>query len=141
MPDNIVNIIKRYCGEIAPNILYPNDKRRMSVNEFLKEEQKELINWIGDNKTLIVSDILKGRGKFSAEWMLIAQKIEKKAKWIIKPINFVMNYYSNGDIVITKRGVIHIERITIQRKGGDGGRPTANMLQFKIDPTELFDLV
>ncbi|WP_420323750.1 hypothetical protein, partial [Mesomycoplasma ovipneumoniae] len=23
---------------------------------------------------------------------------------------------------------------------GDNGRPTANMLQFKIDPTELFDI-
>ena len=27
----------------------------------------------------------------------------------------------------------------MQRKGGDGGRETANMLQFKIDPTRLFD--
>ena len=27
----------------------------------------------------------------------------------------------------------------MQRKGGDGGRITANMLQFKLDPTELFD--
>jgi hypothetical protein len=27
----------------------------------------------------------------------------------------------------------------MQRKGGDGGRATAKMLQFKIDPTALFD--
>ncbi|MFM1552754.1 hypothetical protein ABGF34_03270 [Helcococcus ovis] len=25
-------------------------------------------------------------------------------------------------------------------RGGDNGRLTSNMLQFKIDPTELFDL-
>ncbi|WP_420323777.1 hypothetical protein [Mesomycoplasma ovipneumoniae] len=31
-------------------------------------------------------------------------------------------------------------KFTIQRKGGDNGRPTTNMLQFKIDPTELFDI-
>jgi hypothetical protein len=28
----------------------------------------------------------------------------------------------------------------MQRKGGDGGRNTANMLQFKLNPAELFDI-
>jgi len=27
----------------------------------------------------------------------------------------------------------------MQRKGGDSGRKTAQMLQFKINPAELFD--
>jgi len=27
----------------------------------------------------------------------------------------------------------------MQRKGGDSGRETAKMLQFKINPAELFD--
>jgi hypothetical protein len=27
----------------------------------------------------------------------------------------------------------------MQRKGGDGGRKTAQMLQFKINPAELFE--
>jgi len=27
----------------------------------------------------------------------------------------------------------------MQRKGGDGGRNTANMLQFKLNPAELFE--
>ena len=33
-----------------------------------------------------------------------------------------------------------IGRITMQRKGGDAGRDTAKMLQFKVDPTELFNV-
>ena len=49
-----------------------------------------------------------------------------------------MNHFGNGDIVITPRGSLQIGRITMQRKGGDGGRETANMLQFKINPAELF---
>ena len=49
-----------------------------------------------------------------------------------------MNYYSQGGVSITSSGNIRIGKITIQRKGGDNGRPTANMLQFKLDPTELF---
>lgn len=27
----------------------------------------------------------------------------------------------------------------MQRKGGDGGRSSANMLQFKINPIKLFE--
>ena len=40
---------------------------------------------------------------------------------------------------MTPRGSISIGKITVQRKGGDGGRDTANMLQFKINPAELID--
>jgi hypothetical protein len=31
-------------------------------------------------------------------------------------------------------------KITIQRKGGDAGKDTVNMLQFKFNPCLLFDL-
>ena len=41
---------------------------------------------------------------------------------------------------MTKQGNFRIAKIGMQRKGGDGGRPTANMLQFKINPAELFDI-
>ena len=51
-----------------------------------------------------------------------------------------MNHFNNGCIEITPRGSLKIGRITMQRKGGDGGRPSANMLQFKINPAELFEL-
>ena len=44
------------------------------------------------------------------------------------------------DIIITNRGNFKIGNITMQRKGGDGGRDTANMLQFKINPAALFDI-
>lgn len=41
---------------------------------------------------------------------------------------------------MTPRGSLKIGRITVQRKGGDNGRKTANMLQFKINPTEIFNI-
>ncbi|MBE9467043.1 MAG: hypothetical protein IMY72_01830 [Bacteroidetes bacterium] len=74
---------------------------------------------------LIINDIIKGRGKFSAEWMLVAQKIETNARWILKPINIVTNHFGNEDIVIIKQGNIKNGRITMQKKGGDSGRKTA----------------
>ncbi|MEJ5267927.1 MAG: hypothetical protein WHW07_09025 [Bacteroidales bacterium] len=139
MPTQVISILKRYTGEEKSTIKNPKDKRRMFANEFSEVEQKVVLKWLKKNQSLIVSDILKGQGKFAAEWMLEAQKVEKNARWILKPMNFCLNYFGNGKIEITNRGNFKIGRITMQRKGGDGGRNTANMLQFKINPAELFE--
>jgi hypothetical protein len=50
-----------------------------------------------------------------------------------------VKFYSEGPVEITRAGSLKIGRVTMQRKGGDGGRETAKMLQFKIDPVQLFD--
>ncbi len=139
IPLQVISILKRFTGEERPTIKKPKDKRRMFANEFSEVEQKLILKWLKKNQSLIVSDVLKGQGKFAAEWMLVAQKVEKNARWILKPMNFCMNYFGNGEIEITNRGNFKIGRITMQRKGGDGGRDTAKMLQFKINPAELFD--
>lgn len=139
IPLQVISILKRYTGEEKPTIKKPKDKRRMFANEFSETEKKVILEWLKKNQSLIVSDILKGQGKFAAEWMLVAQKVEKNARWILKAMNFCMNYFGNGEIEITNRGNFKIGRITMQRKGGDGGRDTAKMLQFKINPAELFE--
>ncbi len=139
IPSNISTLLKEYTGEIEPIVKDPKDSRRTFANEFSGKNQNLLLNWLDDNKSLIVSDILKGRGKFSAEWMLVAQKTEDEAMWILRPINYCLNFFGNGKVEITKRGNFKIGRITMQRKGGDGGRKTAQMLQFKINPAELFE--
>jgi hypothetical protein len=140
IPSDVIKLLKKYTGELNPTIKTPKDPRRTFVNEFSKKNQTVLLDWLKKNKTLIVNDIIKGRGKFSVEWMLVAQKIEKDARWILTPINVVLNHFGNGEILITKQGNIKIGNITMQRKGGDGGRKTAQMLQFKINPAELFDI-
>lgn len=140
IPLEIVTIFKKYTGEIEPTIDNPKDKRRMFANEFSLTEQENILKWLNENKSLIVSDILKGRGQFSAEWMLVAQKVKENSRWILKPMNFCLNHFGNGVIEITKQGNFKIGRITMQRKGGDNGRNTAKMLQFKINPAELFDV-
>jgi len=140
IPVAISDIIKRYTGEIKPNILTPKDKRRMFANEFSEKEQSDILLWLNNNQSFIVSDILKGRGQFAAEWMLIAQKTKSDSRWILKPMNFCLNYFGNGNVEMTERGNFKIGKITMQRKGGDGGRKTANMLQFKLNPAELFDI-
>ena len=140
IPLAIVEILKRYTGENKPTVLSPKDKRRMFANEFTEEEQMLTLDWLENNKTLIISDILRGRGKFAAEWMLVILKANKNSLWTLKPMNIAVNHFSQGDVIITKRGNFTIGKITMQRKGGDGGRITANMLQFKINPAELFEI-
>ncbi len=137
IPEDISQLLKYYTGELTP-YNDSRDNRRMFADEFNKEEQAKLIKWIEQNKSLIVSDILKGRGQFAAEWMLVAQKIKTNSSWILKPMNYCMNYFGNGEVIITPRGNFRIGKITMQRKGGDGGRESAKLLQFKIDPGELF---
>ena len=140
IPKDAISILKRYTGKDPSNIKNTKDMRRMYANEFSVEEQNKILVWLNKNKSLTVSDIIKGRGKFAAEWMLVAQKINQNARWILKPMNYCMNYFGNGEIIITDRGNFRIGRITMQRKGGDGGREIAKMLQFKINPAELFDI-
>jgi len=139
IPEDIYELLQHFTGELAPKINNPKDERRMFATEFSTAEQKKMLDFLRNNKTLIVSDILKGRGRFAAEWMLVILKLKDNPiiNWALEPINKVLNHFGNGDIMISPRGSFKIGNITIQRKGGDNGRPTANMLQFKINPAEL----
>ena len=69
IPEEVVLILKKYTGEIKPDAKNTRDIRRTFMNEFSKENQNLLLNWLNNNKLLILNDILKGRGRFAAEWM------------------------------------------------------------------------
>ena len=139
LPADITRILKLFTGEIPPPTgVRLQDSRRMMLNEMDADSQKKVIDFFTRNKVLVVSDILKGRGKFSAGWMLVALKADQDSRWVLKSINHAMNIFADGDVRITSQGSLKIGRIGMQRKGGDGGRATAKMLQFKINPVELF---
>jgi len=141
IPSNIYELLAYFTGEKKPKIDSPRDSRRMFADEFLEEEQELLLKFFEKNKTLIINDVLKGRGCLSAEWMLVIMKLKDgdTIQWALEPINKVLNHFGNGKIIITPRGSFKIGNVTIQRKGGDNGRKTANMLQFKINPAESID--
>ena len=77
--------------------------------------KKKLIKFFEDNQILIVSDILRGRGKFTAGWMMVALKSEKQSQWVLKTINETMNVFGEGEVVITSQGSLKIGKITMQR--------------------------
>lgn len=140
IPCDILSILKYFVGENLPKIPNPRDNRRMFFDEFNQIEQNKILQFFIKNKTLILSDILKGRGQFASEWFLVILKIENKnLEWVLKPINEVINFY-DGEVIFSPQGSLKIGKITMQRKGGDGGRESAKMLQFKINPCELFNM-
>ncbi|MDO6826188.1 hypothetical protein Q4516_02615 [Mesomycoplasma ovipneumoniae] len=141
IPLNVYKILRYFTGELKPYKDNVRDNRRMFMDELTDEERNLVLDWLNNNKLLIISDILKGRGEFSAEWVLVAQKLQEDARWVLKNINEVINhYFADGKVEVSLGGSIKLGKVMLQRKGGDNGRPTANMLQFKIDPTELFDI-
>lgn len=138
IPGDVVKILKFFTGETRPPKKNTSDPRRMLLSEMDEIDQIKLVNFFEANKILIISDLLKGRGEFSADWVLVILKINGESTWVLKSINEAMNVFGNGDIRITDRGSLRIGKILMQRKGGDNGRDTAKMLQFKINPVELF---
>lgn len=139
IPKDIIKALKLFTGEIEPKGKKLRDSRRMFLDEMNNKIQKSIVNFFNKNKILIISDILKGNDEFSVDWMLVVlKKKNKNPEWVLKHINYVLNFFCNGEVRITNKGSLKIGRIGMQRKGGDGGRETAKMLQFKINPIELF---
>jgi hypothetical protein len=138
IPKDITQILKLFTGEIKSTKKDLRDSRRMFLDEMDQSDQDKLVKFVKENKILIVSDLLKGRGEFSADWTLVVLKLNGESKWVLKSINHVMNVFGSGDIRLTREGSLKIGKIGMQRKGGDGGRESAKMLQFKINPVELF---
>lgn len=139
IPKDITKTLKLFTGEIKPKRKNLRDPRRMFLNEMDTKTQERIIDFFSKNKILIVSDILKGSGEFPVDWMMVVfKKRNQNPEWCLKPINHVLNIFGSGDVQITNQGSLKIGKITMQRKGGDAGRETSKMLQFKINPAELF---
>lgn len=139
IPDDVVKALKYFTGEKKPYKKNARDKRRMFLDEMDSKIQIRIINFFEKNRIKIITDVLMGRGQFAARWLLVALILKDNSKWVLKSINEAMDTFGKGRIYITSKGSLKIGNITMQRKGGDAGRPTANMLQFKINPCLLFN--
>ena len=138
MPPEVVEALKLYVGETPPHDS-SRDRRRMYLDELNPDAQQAVIDFFTANKDEIVSDLLAGDGVHAAGWMMVTFKATDKPKWVIRSTADAIKCFGDGDVEITKAGNLKIGRITMQRKGGDNGRDTANMLQFKINPVQLFE--
>ncbi len=138
MPPDVVDALKLFAGETPPRES-SRDNRRMYLDELDENAQQAVLDFFKKNKDEIVSDLLTGDGPHAANWMMVTYKATDKPKWVIRSSEDAVKFYRDGPVELTKAGNLKIGRITMQRKGGDNGRETAKMLQFKINPVQLFD--
>ena len=157
MPPDVVDALKLFVGETPPPGS-SRDKRRMYLDELDESAQQAVVEFFTANKDEIISDLLAGDGLHAANWMMVTHRPKpltrsvsegervneaqatNKPKWIIRSSADAIKFYGAGPVELTKAGNLKIGRITLQRKGGDNGRETAKMLQFKINPVQLFDV-
>lgn len=144
--DEVAFGLKLFTGEIKPDS-HPEmirnkilrDKRRLFLDELPEYLRNKIVSFFTENKILVVSDVLKGRGGLSANWMLVTRynKANDTTTWILKDINTVMNFFGSGEVRISPKGSLYLGKITMMRKGGT---PDPTKLQFKIKPCTLFNL-
>jgi R.HinP1I restriction endonuclease len=138
MPADVHNALKLFVGELPPRSA-GRDPKRMYLNELTPEEQKAVVDFFTANRDEIVSDLFAGDGSHAAGWVMVAFKATANTRWVLRSSADTIKHFADGKIEITRAGNLKIGRVTMQRKGGDGGRETAKMLQFKINPVQLFD--
>ena len=139
MSVNTEAALRYFVGETPPS-KPGRDPKRMYLNELGLSQQRSVIDFFTANKAPIASDLFRGDGPHAAGWVMVASKATEKTRWVLRRVEEVISFYSEGKVQITSRGNLKIGRITMQRKGGDGGRDTAKMLQFKVNPIQLFDM-
>ena len=147
MPDGVSCSLKRYCGEEGhrpADILGPSlstrDARRFFMDELSADQQEAVVSFLDKTKRRIIRDVMAGRGKGAARWILAIEERQDAPRSVLVPMDAAVRHCAEGPAMITKAGNLKLGRITIQRKGGDAGKKTARMLQFKFSPKELFNV-
>jgi hypothetical protein len=139
IPPDIANTLKLFTGQIKPTRLDVRDPRRMFFDEMDSDSQNKLLDFFTNSKKAILEEIIKGTDEFPANWMLVVLRLEnEKPVSVLKSIDEAITILGCGDVCFSPKGSLKIGKVTMQRKGGNRGRETAKMLQFKINPADLF---
>ncbi|MEP7075487.1 MAG: type II restriction endonuclease [Acidobacteriota bacterium] len=138
IPADVETALRYFVGETPPSKA-GRDPQRMYLNELTAGQQKAVIDFFTAKRIMVVHDLFRGDGPHAAGWIMVALKTTETTHWTLRRVEVVMRFYGDGAVEMTSRGNLKIGRITVQRKGGDGGRDTAKMLQFKVNPAQLFD--
>ena len=138
MPKSVEDALKLFLGETPPS--KPSRiANRMFLNEIDPAAQKAVVDFFTANKDRIVSDLIAGDGIHAAGWIMVAFKATENTRWTLKRTEAAAAFFGEGKVEITRAGNLKIGRVTMQRKGGDAGRESAKMLQFKINPALLIE--
>ncbi|HMS08601.1 MAG TPA: hypothetical protein PKE66_03880 [Pyrinomonadaceae bacterium] len=139
MPVDVVTALRLFVGEDAPTAKSRRPER-MFLTELTKDAQTAVVGFFKVNKDRIVADLIRGEGTDRADLFMVAWKPGRETRWKIVKTDEAIRFFGEGPVEMTRSGNLKIGRITMQRKGGDGGRETAKMLQFKMNPSLVFEM-
>lgn len=145
IPDDVKDLLKHYTGMLSPSSYVPTpttlkDKRRLFINEMLPDDQIKLLSWLNTNIDPIFNLVFIGNSSspYPAHFICMIKSDGINVKYKVFSIKDAITFYK-GDCKasVSKRGTIHLGKLTIQRKGGDKGADTAKQLQIKFDPLAI----
>jgi hypothetical protein len=146
LPEGLRGVLKQYVGEVSANgtpiadgQISGHDAKRRRRYLNLIPHSMELAAFFRENRQRMIETLLLGKGEYKADYLLAVLEDEEKSErlYVLVTDRQAIDFFGQGDARITGRGNLSMGRITLQRKGGDAGLPSANMLQFKISPASL----
>ncbi len=143
-PQNVTGGLKKFVGKsgFTPTdlkITGVRDNRRFFLDELSPNIANDIVNFFSTNKAQIVDFLFCGASD-KPSYIVVVKHTSSNVVYGICNMVDVVKYYSQSPVQQTKRGNLNVGKISMQRKGGDGGRASAQMLQFKINPGEVFDI-
>lgn len=80
MPEDVADSLRMYCGESGFRPAYcanpaarTRDGRRFFMDELSDARQKKILSFFGKNRNQIIKDVMAGRGRGAAKWMLLVE--------------------------------------------------------------------
>jgi hypothetical protein len=138
IPADVEAALQLFLGETPPT-KQGRSPDRMFFDELDAASQKAVIDFFEKNRARVLHDLFSGDGPHAARWFMVALKSTDKTRWVLRTDTDAIKFFGEGKVELTSHGNLKIGRVSMQRKGGDAGRDTAKMLQFKINPALLFD--
>lgn len=142
-------LLKFFCGDSKPPE-YSESKtkshKRMFITEFTEIDQKVLLEMFEKIKIAYITSAFKGnRPEHEPDYMVtISTKkgdntLSLDMIHISKMEDAINTYLGDASVSISKKGSIKIGELTVQRKGGDGGKESANDIQVKVRPSLILE--
>ena len=68
--------LELFTGEMKAEEIKSKKNNRLFMNEIPQFYIKKIFDFFNINKKVIISDIIRGRGFFATDWMLVTRKVE-----------------------------------------------------------------
>ncbi len=143
VPRDVSALIRNFVG-IGESL------SRVFFDEVSTDEATTVLDFFGQVQPHVISSILAGKAGVAlrADWLMLHEakdekwheRIGNRDFWKMYPMAKVIDICCTVPPAITADGGLRLGLgITMQRKGGDGGRESANDLQFKMNPRAILE--